>query len=65
MEKTSIKVEGMMCMHCVAHVRKAVESVVGEGKANVDLESKTVTVEGACDKAKLIAAIKEAGYEAE
>ncbi len=65
MTQTKIKVEGMMCMHCVAHVKKAVESVVGEGKATVDLESKTVTVACDCDKEKVVAAIKEAGYEAE
>ena len=64
-QMTKIKVEGMMCMHCVAHVKKAVEGIVGEGNVSVDLESKMVTVTGECDKAKIIAAIKEAGYEAE
>ena len=37
MEKV-IKVEGMMCMHCVAHVKEALESIKGVEKAEVSLE---------------------------
>ena len=37
MEKV-IKVEGMMCMHCVAHVKEALESLRGVESVEVSLE---------------------------
>ncbi|MCR4879469.1 MAG: heavy metal translocating P-type ATPase [Bacilli bacterium] len=37
MEKI-IKIEGMMCMHCVAHVKEALESLKGVEEVNVSLE---------------------------
>ena len=40
MERT-LHVEGMMCQHCVAHVKKALEGVEGVEEAVVDLEAKT------------------------
>ena len=43
MEKV-IKVEGMMCMHCVAHVKEALESIKGVEKADVSLEKNTATI---------------------
>ena len=43
MEKV-IKVEGMMCVHCEAHVKKALESLDEVAKAIASYESGTVTV---------------------
>lgn len=65
MEKT-FKVEGMMCQHCVAHVKKALEGVEGVQEAVVDLDAGTATVSLSCDvpDETLRAAIVEAGYEA-
>jgi hypothetical protein len=34
----TISVEGMMCMHCVAHVEKALLAVKGVQSAKADLE---------------------------
>lgn len=65
MEK-KLNVEGMMCQHCVAHVKGALEGVDGVTEAVVDLEAGTATAacaEGVTDEA-LIAAVKGAGYEA-
>ncbi len=62
---TTIHVEGMMCGHCKAHVEKALLAVAGVTAATADLESKSATVTGEVDRAALIAAVKEAGYEAE
>ena len=65
MEK-KLNVEGMMCQHCVAHVKGALEGVEGVGEVTVDLEAGTATAacaEGVTDEA-LIAAVKGAGYEA-
>lgn len=58
-----IKVEGMMCNHCKAHVEKACKGVEGTVDAVADLAEKMVTVTGNADPAALKAAIKDAGYE--
>lgn len=65
MEK-KLNVEGMMCQHCVAHVKGALEGVEGVGEVTVDLDAGTATAacaEGVTDEA-LVAAVKGAGYEA-
>ena len=65
MTKT-LNVTGMMCQHCVAHVRKALEGVDGVSAVDVSLEAGTATVEAAdsvTDEA-LVAAVADAGYEA-
>ena len=62
--KTVLQVEGMMCGHCKAHVEKALLAVPGVESAEADLDKKTATVTGNVDRAALIAAVKEAGYEA-
>lgn len=63
MEK-AIKVEGMMCMHCVAHVKKALEELPGV-TAEVDLDGgrAVVRAEQLPDDAALTSAVTEAGYK--
>ena len=63
MEKT-IRVEGMMCMHCVAHVKKALEELPGV-TAEVDLDGgrAVVRAEQLPDDAALTNAVTEAGYK--
>lgn len=65
--KITLKVDGMMCQHCVAHVRKALENVEGVKAAEVDLDKKSAVVsfEGNVRADVLIEAVKAAGYEAE
>ena len=58
-----IKVEGMMCPHCKAMVEKVCKAVPGTTDAVVDLQAKTVTVQGAAELAALEKAIVDAGYE--
>lgn len=63
-EKT-LKVEGMMCQHCVAHVTKALEGVEGTSNVRVSLDDGTAKVDvadGVTDDA-LVAAVKDAGYD--
>ena len=64
MEKV-FKVEGMMCPHCEAHAKRAVEAIEGVSSAVASHTEKTVTVtmtsEVSDDAIK--AAIKDAGYE--
>ena len=43
MEKI-LKVEGMSCMHCVAHVKEALEKLEGVREADVKLEEKRAEV---------------------
>ena len=65
MEK-KLSVEGMMCQHCVAHVKKALEGVEGVEEAVVDLDSNSATAKLSADVADqvLVDAIVDAGYEA-
>ena len=60
-----LSVEGMMCQHCVAHVKKALEATKGVKLAEVDLDAKKATVTASCPPEKLIKAIEDAGYKAE
>ena len=66
MTQETIKVEGMSCRHCQLRVKNAVEAVEGVKKADVDLQTKQVTIdyeEGKENLEKVKAAIREAGYE--
>ena len=65
MERT-LKVEGMMCEHCVAHVTEALEGIEGVEAVKVDLEAGTAQVQAAEDVAddELVKAVTEAGYGA-
>ena len=64
MTKT-LKIEGMMCSHCVAHVKKALESVDGVNGVDVSLENKSavVTLSKSVDDSVLTTAVKDAGYD--
>ena len=65
MEK-KLSVEGMMCQHCVAHVKKALEGIEGVEEAVVDLDSNSAMAKLSADVADqvLVDAIVDAGYEA-
>ena len=61
-----IKVKGMMCMHCVAHVKEALEKVDGVSSVEVSLENgeAKVTLAKEVSEEVLKEAIRNAGYEA-
>ncbi|MDO4845025.1 MAG: heavy metal translocating P-type ATPase [Oscillospiraceae bacterium] len=61
---TNLKISGMMCQHCKAHVEQALRAVPGVTEVTVDLEKGAAQVAGGEVEA-LIAAVKNAGYEAE
>jgi copper chaperone len=66
MDTKTYAVPGMHCDHCKAAVSRELEAVTGVERVEVDLETKLVTVGGeALKDAALIAAIVEAGYDAE
>ncbi len=64
MQKT-LNITGMMCNHCVAHVKKALESVNGVSSVTVSLENNnaTVTLAHPVDDATLAKAVTDEGYE--
>ena len=66
MQTKTYSVPAMHCGHCEAAVARELEGVSGVRAIAVDLETKLVTVGGdGLDNAALVAAIDEAGYDAE
>jgi copper chaperone len=58
-----LRVQGMSCEHCRRTVREAVQKVAPGAEVTVDLASGTVDITGPADRAAVVAAIREAGYE--
>lgn len=58
--KTMI-IDGMMCMHCKAHVEKALNAIDGV-TATVDLDSKSASITGDIADEVLTKAVTDAGY---
>ena len=60
-----MKIEGMMCQHCVAHVTKALQEIEGVTGVDVNLKKKTAIVELSNEISNeiFIDKITEAGYE--
>lgn len=54
----TVYVDGMMCMHCVKHVKDALAAIDGVVDVNVDLETKKVDITS--NKAVSIEAVEEA-----
>ena len=63
--EVTLKVNGMMCQHCVMHVKKALEAVDGVSTVDVSLEKNEakVTLSKPVDNAVFKKAIEDAGYE--
>ena len=63
--KCVLTVKGMMCPHCEAHCREALEKIDGVVSAQADHKACTVTVECSRDvpESQLQEAVKSAGYE--
>ena len=63
--KKTLKIEGMMCQHCVAHVTKALQGIDGVEEVDVMLKKKTATVILSKEIADdiFINVITEAGYQ--
>ena len=57
-----LKIEGMMCPHCQAHVEKALQAVAGVEQVVVDLQGKCATVTGTADYETCKQAVITAGY---
>jgi Cu2+-exporting ATPase len=64
MEKT-LNIEGMMCAHCEAHVKKALEALEQVDQAVVSHEAGTavITLNAPVDEAALRQAVEAEGYK--
>ena len=62
--KVTVKIEGMMCTHCKAHVEKALSAIDGVTSVTADHMAGTATVESTREipQAELKAAVEAAGY---
>ncbi|MGH9037794.1 MAG: heavy-metal-associated domain-containing protein [Acidimicrobiia bacterium] len=56
-------VPGISCGHCKAAIEGEVAKVAGVERVEVDVETKTVRVEGAASDEAVRGAVDEAGYE--
>ena len=66
MAKTTLKVQGMTCNHCVMRVVKALKAVPGVQDAQVDLQKAEAVVtydDAKVTREKLSSAVTEAGYK--
>jgi len=60
----TLRIDGMMCMRCVAHVEKALKAVEGVAEVNVSLEENkaVVTLASNVDSEVLKKAVEDDGY---
>ena len=60
--KTQFNVEKMMCGGCSANVEKVLAGLAGVDSIDVNLEDKTVIIEGEIDTGVVATMITDAGY---
>jgi copper chaperone len=63
MTTRTFDVPGISCGHCKAAIEGALDGLGGVKSATVDIDAKTVSVEGSASDEAITAAIDEAGYE--
>ena len=61
----NMQIEGMMCPHCEARVKKALEAIEGVQEAKVSHQEGSAVVKAASSvtKDELTKAVSDAGYE--
>ncbi len=62
--KQTLSINGMMCAHCEAHVRKALSAIIGVNVLQVSHAQNCAVIESdaATDEAVLRQAVEDAGY---
>ncbi|RGY59486.1 heavy-metal-associated domain-containing protein [Fusobacterium ulcerans] len=63
--KRLIKIDGMGCQNCVAHVKEALENLDGVNLLDVKIGEASVDIPEGYDFKKIIEALDDAGYEVE
>ena len=61
---TVFNVEKMMCGGCEANVKKVLADVASIDSVEVNLDAKTVTIEGDINSVDIVKVISDAGYPA-
>jgi copper chaperone CopZ len=61
--RTTIRIRGMSCGHCVRAVETALKEVTGVTEARVSVGEAVVSTDGEPDERALRAAIEDAGFE--
>jgi|TARA_R110002110_G_scaffold206871_1_gene419064 copper chaperone len=59
---TTYSVPEISCGHCKSTIEAAVQGLGGVARVEVDIDTKTVTVDGG-DRATIVTAIEDAGYD--
>jgi len=59
-----LSIPGMKCNGCVSAIEKALNDDIGVTRAEVELETRTATVETDAELSVLFAALKDAGFDA-
>ncbi len=60
-----LEVKGMSCQHCIKAVTDALDAVAGVSTVeSVNLDTGLAVIQGSASVDSLIAAVKQAGYEA-
>ena len=63
--KKIIKIDGMGCQKCVAHVKEALENLDGVDLLEVKIGAASVDIPEGYDFKKIVEALDDAGYEVE
>lgn len=63
--KKVIKIDGMGCQKCVAHVKEALEGLDGVELLDVKIGEASVDIPEGYDFKKIVEALDAAGYEVE
>ena len=58
-----IKIQGMMCDHCTAHVKEALTEIQGLSNITVSLQDSCAIADGVADHQTIKNAIADAGYD--
>jgi copper chaperone CopZ len=63
MSTIELSVPDISCGHCEAAITKSVGTVVGVERVEVDIAGRSVCVTGDAERAAVIAAVEDAGYD--
>jgi copper chaperone CopZ len=65
MTAVNLNIAGMSCGNCVAHVKRALSAVPGVTVRNVEIGQAEVELNSPADLRQVVAAVHDAGYEAQ
>lgn len=63
MQPRTYQVPGISCDHCKNAIEEEVGKLAGVSEVVVDVDQRTVTVDGVASDTEIAAAVSEAGYE--